>query len=317
MARNSSCIIVGSGMAGLTAAHSLQQHGWDVVVLDKGRESGGRMATRASKDHCFDHGAQFFTARDPEFRQTVDNWLQNGWACPWFTEGGVVRYRGVQGMRGLASHMTSGLDVRQNTAVGSIAPGPAGWTIVTSTGTVLDSNAVILTCPVPQCLSLLKGSDQWLAPELRSKLDAVAYEPCMALMVPLDRSSRIAEHGYLRLDEGPIAVIADNTMKGISNAPGDLTIHCTSAFSQQNEDVPDEAIALSLLETAARYLGSQPRSWLLHRWRYSRPTVLHSELCMSLLSPAPIAFAGDGFGGARIEGAYCSGLQAGREIEKG
>ena len=98
-------------MAGLTAAHFLQQHEWSVVVLDKGRKSGGRMATRCSEDHRFDHGAQFFTTRDPEFRRAVDNWVDNGWASPWFTEDGVVRYRGLLGMNGLASHMTLGLDV--------------------------------------------------------------------------------------------------------------------------------------------------------------------------------------------------------------
>jgi predicted NAD/FAD-dependent oxidoreductase len=50
---------------------------------------------------------------------------------------------------------------------------------------------------------------------------------------------------------------------------------------------------------------------------YSKPVALHSELCSSLRIPAPIAFAGDGFGGARIEGAYRSGLQAAQEVEKG
>ncbi len=321
MARGSSCIIVGSGMAGLTAARFLQQRGWRVVVLDKGRKSGGRMATRCRENHCFDHGAQFFTARDPEFRQTVDIWVKNGWACPWFTDGftdgGLIRYRGAENMSALASHMTAGLDVRQNTVVLAINIGPGGWTIVTSTGTVLEAKAVILTSPVPQALALLGGSDEWLAPELHLKLESVAYEPCVTLMITLDHPSQVAEPGYLRLDNGPIAVISDNTKKGIAKGPADLTIHSTSSFAQEHTGAPDDAVTASLLEIAGPYLGGQPISWRLHRWRYSRPCVLYPEPCFSLHNPAPIALAGDGFGGARIEGAYLSGLRAAQEMEKG
>jgi renalase len=321
MARDPSCIIVGSGMAGLTAARFLQQRHWRVVVLDKGRNSGGRMATRSSEGHCFDHGAQFFTARDPEFRQTIEIWLRNRWACPWFTagssEGGLVRYRGTEGMSALAGHMTAGLDVRQNITVLGVTPGGAGWTVVTSTGAVFESNAVILTSPVPQALDILKGSEEWLDEELRRELESVVYEPCFALMVTLDAPSKVAEPGFLRLDNGPIAVISDNTKKGLASGPADVTIHSTSSFAQEYADEPDAAVTTRLLETANPYLGSPPLSSQLHRWRYSKPSVLYPQPCLSLRKPAPIAFAGDGFGGTRIEGAYVSGLRAAREIDNG
>jgi predicted NAD/FAD-dependent oxidoreductase len=38
--------IVGAGMAGLSCAEGLANHGHDVVLLDKGRGPGGRMSTR-------------------------------------------------------------------------------------------------------------------------------------------------------------------------------------------------------------------------------------------------------------------------------
>ena len=41
--------------------------GWAVTVFDKGRGPGGRLATRRADDLRFDHGAQYFTARDPRF----------------------------------------------------------------------------------------------------------------------------------------------------------------------------------------------------------------------------------------------------------
>ena len=62
-----SCVVVGAGISGLLAAQELTAAGWRVVVLDKGRGVGGRMATRRVGDGTFDHGAQFFTVRGERF----------------------------------------------------------------------------------------------------------------------------------------------------------------------------------------------------------------------------------------------------------
>ncbi|NIR36133.1 MAG: FAD-dependent oxidoreductase, partial [Actinobacteria bacterium] len=50
-------LVIGAGMAGLTAARLLTDRGADVLVVDKGRAVGGRMATRRVGDAAFDHGA--------------------------------------------------------------------------------------------------------------------------------------------------------------------------------------------------------------------------------------------------------------------
>ncbi|MEO0815401.1 MAG: FAD-dependent oxidoreductase, partial [Myxococcota bacterium] len=57
--------IVGAGMAGMSCARTLADHGVPVTVFDKGRGPGGRMSTRRAEPHVFDHGAQYFVARDP------------------------------------------------------------------------------------------------------------------------------------------------------------------------------------------------------------------------------------------------------------
>ncbi len=65
-------------MSGLLAANKLQEAGWRVTVLDKGRGVGGRMATRRFGGGSFDHGAQFFTARSDEFKEMVEDWRKAG-----------------------------------------------------------------------------------------------------------------------------------------------------------------------------------------------------------------------------------------------
>ena len=62
-------IIIGSGIAGLSAANYLSSKNFNVTVLDKGKYPGGRISTRRGKDFIFNHGAQFFTAKSNEFKK--------------------------------------------------------------------------------------------------------------------------------------------------------------------------------------------------------------------------------------------------------
>ena len=69
-------VVIGAGLSGLMAAKSLQVQGHKVLVVDKGRSVGGRLATRRIGTATLDHGAQFFTVRSEEFAKHVDAWLQ-------------------------------------------------------------------------------------------------------------------------------------------------------------------------------------------------------------------------------------------------
>jgi predicted NAD/FAD-dependent oxidoreductase len=73
-----SAAIIGAGLSGLACATRLHAFGWRVSVFDKSRGPGGRMSTRRGDDWQSDHGAQYFTARDPRFKAEVDRWLAAG-----------------------------------------------------------------------------------------------------------------------------------------------------------------------------------------------------------------------------------------------
>ena len=64
--------VIGAGMSGLTCASRLGERGFEVSVFDKGRGPGGRSSTRRvdldGAEVGFDHGAQYFTVRDPAVR---------------------------------------------------------------------------------------------------------------------------------------------------------------------------------------------------------------------------------------------------------
>ena len=56
--------IIGTGIAGLSAAQALTEAGHVVQIFDKSRGSGGRMSSKRSDAGALDMGAQYFTARD-------------------------------------------------------------------------------------------------------------------------------------------------------------------------------------------------------------------------------------------------------------
>ena len=301
-------------MAGVTAAGVLRQSGWEVVLLDKGHGAGGRMATRRMGISRFDHGAQFFTVRDSRFQEAVDRWEACGWVKPWFTEGGHVRYRGVEGMNGIVKELVKPFELRTQTTVELVEPAENGWRVLTDTGQEFRAGTVVLTAPVPQSMTLLSGCVDRLPAGMVSILNSLEYDPCFALLAILDGPSRVPPPGCIRLDDGPIAFIADNTQKGVSDGPAALTIHARADFTRAWWQAPQDEAARLLLQAAEPWLGSRVLTWQLHRWKYSQPVATCAEPYLLALEPAALAFAGDAFGGPRIEGAFLSGLTAARRI---
>ncbi len=299
----SSCLIVGAGLAGITAGRRLREAGWKVTLLDKGRVPGGRMATRRIGQAVFDHGAQFFTVRDPRFQREVDRWLIEGIARTWFKQEGHTRYVGVGGMNSIPAELARGLDVHCSIHVESI---DKGWQATARSGEVFEADALILTPPVEQSLALLPAQ---IPVALRAELLTIQYLPCFAVMAATTQSSRIPAPGYFRPESGEVAWLADNEQKGISTVPS-ITIHATPEFTAAYWDAPRDDVGNRLISSAAPWICGEIVERQVHRWKYSNVTGVHPERYLCVQDPQPVLFAGDAFGGPRVEGAYLSGLSA-------
>lgn len=68
-------VVIGGGVAGLSAAAELSGSGWRVLVLEKEAEVGGRCRTARSGDFLFDTGAQHF---HDSFDDTLNAAIRNG-----------------------------------------------------------------------------------------------------------------------------------------------------------------------------------------------------------------------------------------------
>lgn len=318
-------IIVGAGVAGLVAANHLQQLGLNVLVLDKGRSVGGRMATRRIQNGIADHGAQFFTARTRTFQAQVDEWMAQGivriWGYGW-SDGslkrsapdGHPRYVAESGMNQLTQHMAKPLkSVQLNIEIGTISFANGIWTLTATDRTVYTCRMLLMTPPVPQSLKLLENVG--LNEQVKHTLERIQYAPCLAGLFVVEGNVELPTPGAIQNNNAPAYWIGDNRAKGISQQQI-ITVHIDGLNSRQRYDLPDEdnlawieAMLKPILGEDARISEAQ-----LKKWRYASPLTTHpfdTLVCDDL----PLAFAGDAFGGrGRVEGAYLSGLAAGMAL---
>lgn len=303
--------VIGAGLSGLVAARSLTSQGHSVVVLDKGRGVGGRLATRRIGEAVFDHGAQFFTVRDPRFQSLVDNWLNDGVVRVWChgfgaEQDGFPRYVGSAGMTSIAKHLATGLDVRTSSLVFSVLPAAnGGWTTTLDTGEAFDSDAVILTAPIPQSFGFAFTGGVEFPEELRT----IDYDRTLGLLVALDGAPSIPSPGALQNPDDTFSFIGDNQAKGISPVPA-VTFHANPQWSADHWDTPHDEAEELLRSAATKYLGGASiTASNFKRWRFATPQRNWPDRFWSNAAGNMIV-AGDAFAGPRVEGAALSGLAA-------
>ena len=316
-------LIIGSGLAGLSAASRLSAQGLNVTVIDKGRGVGGRLAARRIGDAVFDHGAQFFTARSEQFKTCVNQWIKSGVAEQWYQSypgqpNGHPRYRGVPTMVSVAKHLAKDQTVIQSTRALELNHDGCNWIVKLEPEESIIARSVIITSPVPQTLDLLDKGNSQLTSGIIERLQKIQYESCIAVMAVLDAPSSLEDPGALAIDEGPIAWISDNHKKGASPLPA-LTIHASGEFSQANFNRDRNEVGKELIELARPLFRSAPVSdFQVHGWLYSKPTTTDDEASFLLseeLEMPPLVLAGDAFAGPRFEGAVLSGWSAAEQLK--
>lgn len=311
-------VVVGAGLSGLVAATRLAQAGQRVVVLDKGRGVGGRLATRRIGGGRADHGAQFFTVRSPEFQEMVEPLLASGlvqeWCRGFGDTDGYPRYRVREGMTSLAKALAADLDVRTAVHVDAVSEdGSGGFRCDAHTGdepASFHGVAVALTSPVPQTLALLEAGELQLDAELTAALRSITYEPTVVLLVVLDGPSAVPDPGAVQNNDPDFGFVSDNNRKGISPDAVVLTLHANATRSTALLDRSDDDVLDTLLPEARRWFGdSAVLEVQVKRWRYATPVELYpAPVATAVLPSGTLYFGGDAFAGPRVEGAFSSGV---------
>jgi renalase len=333
--------VVGAGLAGLACARTLAQAGHRVTLFEKADGVGGRMASRSTPFGQFDHGAQYFTVRDPRFARVLE--LSPGLCRPWSANAVRVldphgriaeaalpkresHWVGVPGMDALAQYWAQPLAasgcLKLETRVTRIERDTldrARWQLRTagpedSVHVYSGFHAVLLALPSALAAGLLQQSA--LVPAFAQRIAEVEVAACWTLMLAFPQALQ-PTLSYL----GPqwnaalsthhrIAWLARESSKPGRGAVERWTVQASAAWSDEHLEDDRLRVQAKLLKAFSEVTGirAEPTHAEVHRWRHGKTQkpLGHSHLWDSGVG---LGVCGDWCLGHRVENAFVSGLE--------
>jgi len=339
--------IIGAGLAGLTCGQQLQQAGYSVVVVEKSRGVGGRVATRRLQNTYADHGVRYLELQGTLSQQLIEVLDKRGIVQSWTdtiyelksaeAESGHTlhphpakrtRYLAPAGMTAVAKFLASGLDIWLGQRVQAIASTPEqSWFLTLESGETLTAGAVVVAIPAPQALMLLEPLDQTsLSAEFLDSLRSVDFTPCLSVMAGY---STVEANHELPLptwkactlpNDSDLAWIGLDSSKRLDAQIPVFVLQSTAEFAQHYLDAEEfKPVGQYLLSRAAQLLMpwlDRPDWFQVHRWRYAFPSRALDRDCLDAAIPSPLVCCGDWCGGNLIESALNSGLAAASQINQ-
>ena len=320
--------VIGAGIAGLTCARKLQQAGKSVVLIDKSRGLGGRLATRRLAGTHADHGVCYLQAKGDRFGQWIDELVSTGILRIWTI--GIHRlaadgslqsppkfancYAAPLGATSIAKYLGRDLEIVGDKLITAIDPIADGWRLSSKDPEFsLTAAQVVIATPPAQALAITKAAvDRTCIQQLSSvqfsrSITAIAVYPTTD-QIP---AAAIPWQGIQCIEHPTLAWIGLDSSKQLNPTQPVLVIQSSAAFAEQYFDAPDLTIAgQKLVDTIAHLIPTltTPELVQVHRWGYAFAQNPLSDLFLTAQTAAPMYFGGDWCGGNRVESAYLSGM---------
>jgi renalase len=336
--------VIGAGMAGLICAQQLHQSGYRVVVVEKSRGLGGRVATRRLQETCADHGVRYLEPQGKWSRQLIDVLLDRHLLKPWIDtihqrdrQGQIhpidqhPRYVAPDGMTAIAKFLATGLEIWRGQRVVAIDPSQQLWQLTLETAketadadpVVLTARAIVLAIPAPQALALLEPLTE-LPSDLLANLRSVEFDPCLTAIAvyPEHRQPAVGDLPWRVMtfaDPKNLDWVGLDSSKRSQPTQPIFVLQSSAAFAQTHLEAADlQAVGVQLLAEAAQVIPwlDQPESLQVHRWRYAFVRTPWRSPHLTAEVPLPLVCSGDWCGGDQIEAALNSGQVAATQIDR-
>ncbi|MBD0386359.1 MAG: NAD(P)/FAD-dependent oxidoreductase, partial [Nostoc sp. C3-bin3] len=330
--------VIGAGIAGLVCAQQLSQAGYSVLVVEKSRGLGGRLATRRLHGTCADHGACYLKPKGEllgrfveilQSRQILEVWTEKVYEL---TPGAPLtepknrspRYIAPEGMSAIAKSLAPGLEILLNQRVVAITPTPENsWRLtLESSNEELTAKAIVVAIPAPQAVMLLEPlGESVLDAAFLDNLRSVEFYPSISAIAGYPSTSQPFPQwkALTFMDNPDLAWIGLDSSKRPNPQQPHFVVQSSANFAQHHLESQDlQPAGQLMLQRAAESLSlpwlNTPEWMQVHRWRYAFPSRPWHEAFLSAKSPSPLICCGDWCGGNLVEGAMLSGLAAADEI---
>ena len=319
--------IIGAGIAGAACAAALAEQGEQVVVFEKGRRAGGRMSSKRTEHGYLDLGAQYFTARDPDFQAQCQQWLSSGIVTHWYgrlaqaTADGLqvspdetLRYIGMPSMQAPVTRLLGNVDVSLGRQIDNILFDGQLWQLQSNGVSAGRFNKLILAIPQQQAAALLNTalpSNQALS----KVFELPALLPCWAVNIQVDQPLWPFDGIFFKQDSQLSWAARQGSKPGRCNA-GHWLLHFTAAFSQQQLEADGDTIAQHAMQALQRLTDKTVAGQVshYHRWRFAQQNPDYPVQGAVHLPELALGLAGDWLNGGRVENAWLSGRQLAQSI---
>lgn len=330
--------VIGAGVAGLVCAQQLHLAGYKVVVVEKSRGLGGRVATRRLYDTCADHGACYLKPKGELLGRFVqllcDCHLLQLWTNTYQSSQNQLNkttdpcYVAPDGINAIAKFLAAGLDIRRSHRLLSLNLNFVNslWTLHinsddTATRSELTAKAVVMAIPAPQALSILQQEANTVPAVFLEQLSRVEFDPCLSVIAGYPRQLHPPPDwkAITFVDDSVLRWIGLDSSKRTAGQSSVFVLHSSADFARRHLEAPDfQPIGHQMLAHASECLlpSLKHPEWIqVHRWRYAFPSrCLDSTL--SAQTELPLVCCGDWCGGDQIESAMHSGIAAAFEVNR-
>lgn len=317
--------IVGSGVAGLTSAIKLQQQGHEVTVFEKSRGPGGRLAAKRVSDGSADIGAQYFTARNPDFLPFLSEYAGDNSFSVWDARLGFQeahsqwqafphesRYVGTPRMTAISRALSAHVNVVAGVRIERLTRVDDGWHLFDDDDKDIgEFDWVVITAPPAQARDILAQSK---LPKLAAQLDDAVSRvlPCWAVAAHFDENPWLHHEG-MRCNHPALYWVANNSSKPgrnsehKDNAGAWWVLHANADWTERHVDSRPAEVAEQLVAAFRDVTGTKAEvtETVTHRWLYARSEG-GSTPGHLWFAEQGIGLAGDWLSGGRVEGAFDS-----------
>ncbi len=302
--------IIGAGMAGLACAHVLTGRGSEVHLYDKGRGPGGRMSTRrvaiGDIEVGFDHGAQYFTARDKAFLAQVRTWQSAGLVAPW-PAAGADAWVGTPAMNAPVAAMAARLSVRFGSRIERVTRFGTGWRLHGDADRADIYDTVVVAVPAEQVPALIIDD----CPGFAAIAEATPSAPCWTVMAAF--SDRVTSDDDIVKAGGDIVWAARNSAKPGRAAMETWVIQASPDWSRRHWETPPADVCAAMMQALGQRIGAvlpDTRFVQAHSWLYARSGSNGYGYLFD--RTIRLGVCGDWLAGPRVECAWLSGNALGK-----
>lgn len=318
--------IIGAGLAGLNLARLLGKLA-DVIVFEKSNKIGGRLSTFNEQGFSFDHGAQFFTAKNPAFQTFVKELELHHAIKQWnarFVElkFGEIQsertwdkdfphYVGSPSMNSIAQYLAQNIDIHFNQTITGIKKIKLNWLLETANSEIGPFDWLIIAIPAEQANDLLPEN---LSPKMI--LQDVKMQPCFTLMLGYEIEN-FFDWDAAFVSDSILSWVSVNSSKPNRGKPLSIIAMSTNEWANQNLSKSDSIIINEMLNELAKISGKtcNNASFIkLKRWKYAN--AFRQEQVLEIIDyPLKLAFCGDWCISGRIESAFMSSLNLANKLQ--